>query len=273
MKNLIIRTITGAGFVASILASAIWSPEAFVGLFLMVAILGLIEFQRLIQPTKSITTIMPGLLTGIAIYLIISLYAFSIVPAGFLWLILPLSMIFSSVHIFTNSKDALKWIATDISGIAYIVVPLALLNLLLNPEHIPEYHSPWFVVGTLIILWTHDTFAYLCGSMFGKHPLYKAISPKKSWEGSIGGFGFALIAAYVISIYSPQLDTWHWIMIAFIVTVFGTIGDLTESLLKRKAGVKDSGKILPGHGGILDRFDSLFFIAPIVLVFILLCGI
>lgn len=273
MKNLIIRTITGAFFVAAILASAIWSPEAFAGLFMIAAVLGLQEFQRLLGSSNNISAYLPGLFSGVIAYLLISLYAFSIVPATYLLGILPVTMIFSSIHIFARRENALKWMAIDISGIAYVVVPLALLNLLLNPEHIPGYHSPWILAGILIILWTHDTFAYLSGSMFGKHPLYKEVSPKKSWEGSIGGFGFAVIAAYVISIFSPQLDTWHWIVIAIIVTVFGTIGDLAESLLKRQAGVKDSGKLLPGHGGILDRFDSLLFIAPMVLVFILLCSI
>ncbi len=109
--------------------------------------------------------------------------------------------------------------------------------------------------------------------MFGHHPLNKEISPKKTWEGSIGGFGFAIIAAYIISVFSPELETWHWIIIALIVTVFGTIGDLAESLLKRRAGVKDSGNLLPGHGGILDRFDSVFFVSPLVYIFILLCSL
>ena len=120
------------------------------------------------------------------------------------------------------------------------------------------------------ILWTHDTFAYLTGSMFGKHPLYRRISPKKTWEGSIGGFGFAIIAAYVISIFAPVLSMWQWMCFAVIITVIGTVGDLAESWLKRKAGVKDSGTILPGHGGVLDRFDSVLLVSPIIYLLILL---
>jgi len=160
--------------------------------------------------------------------------------------------------------------AVDIAGIAFVVLPLALLNILLNPFGIPDYHTAWFVLGMFVILWTHDTFAYLCGSLFGKHPLYRKISPKKTWEGSIGGFGFALVSAYIISIFLPELELWQWLAIAFVIAVFGTIGDLIESLLKRRASVKDSGKLLPGHGGILDRFDSVLFVSPIVLVIILI---
>ncbi len=275
VKNLIIRTITGAVFVAAIMASAIWSPTAFSLLFLLMTILGLAEFQRLVIPDAKFIDALPGWLTGFIVYTFIALYANPTAlktDARFLWLILPVIMISASVNVFSGKEKAIRRIAADLSGLAFVVIPLAMLNLLLNPLIIPGYHTAWLVLGMFIILWTHDTFAYLSGSLFGKHPLYKAISPKKSWEGSIGGFGFAIIAAYIISIFSPELDVWQWMVIALIITVFGTIGDLAESLLKRKAGVKDSGRLLPGHGGILDRVDSILFVSPIVFVFILLCS-
>jgi phosphatidate cytidylyltransferase len=273
LKNLIIRTITGAIFVASIMASAIWSPCIFAVLFFLFSFFGMIEFQRLLRIKSKVISLLPGIIGGLLVYTIIALYSFSMITREYLLLLPAIFIILAGIHVFANRENAMKWIATDLSGIVYVVIPLALLNVIMNPELIPGYHTPWIILGMFIILWTHDTFAYLCGSLFGKHPLYKAISPKKSWEGSIGGFGFAIIAAYILSIFSPHLDVIHWIIIALIITVFGTIGDLTESLLKRKAGVKDSGKILPGHGGILDRFDSLLFISPLVLIFILLCSI
>ena len=158
----------------------------------------------------------------------------------------------------------------DLAAVFILVLPLALLNLYLNPMLIPAFHTPWYVLGLFLILWTHDTFAYLSGIMFGKHPLAPKVSPKKSVEGSIGGLGFAIVAAYIISIFSPELNLWLWLIIALIIAFFGTLGDLAESLLKRKAGVKDSGGFFPGHGGILDRFDSIFFVSPIVLILILL---
>jgi phosphatidate cytidylyltransferase len=272
LKNLIIRTITGGIFVAAIMASAIWSPQLFALIFLLVTMAGLLEFQRLCRTDLTLGQAIPILISGAMIYIIISLYSLTYIEAKFLWLILPLIILQASIQVLSGKNEALKRIATDISGIALIVIPLALLNIFLNPMAIPEYHTPWLLLGMFVILWTHDTFAYLTGSLFGKHPLYKAISPKKTWEGSIGGFGFALIAAYIISVFSPELETWHWFIIAVIITVFGTIGDLAESLLKRQADAKDSGKLLPGHGGILDRFDSVLFVSPIVLIIILLCS-
>ena len=272
MKNLIIRTITGGIFVTAIMASAIWSPLVFAGLFLIVTAYGVWEFQRLVKKDIDLVSALPVLISGILIYFIITLYALSYIDVDYLWLILAVAVVHSSVMVFAGRREALTRMASDISSIAYVVMPLAILNLFLNPQAIPGYHTPWFLLGMFVILWTHDTFAYLTGSMFGHHPLNKEISPKKTWEGSIGGFGFAIIAAYIISVFSPELETWHWIIIALIVTVFGTIGDLAESLLKRRAGVKDSGNLLPGHGGILDRFDSVFFVSPLVYVLILLCS-
>jgi phosphatidate cytidylyltransferase len=273
LKNLIIRTITGGFFVAAIIFGAIWSPQLFAIIFLLVTMAGMWEFQRLVNPDLRFIDIIPFLLHGLIIYSIITLYSLTILEAKFLWLILPVIVLQSSIQVIATKKDPLVRITSDISGFAFVLIPLAILNIYLNPAIIPGYHTAWFVLGMFVILWTHDTFAYLTGSFFGKHPLFKAISPKKTWEGSIGGLGFALIAAYIISIFSPELESWHWFLIALIIAVFGTIGDLAESLLKRRAGVKDSGKLLPGHGGILDRFDSVLFVSPIILVIILLFSI
>ena len=269
MKNLIIRTITGAIFVAFIISSAILSPEAFAVLFLFMAIPAYLEFQRLINKENNIQHTIPGVLTALIVYSLFALYALCYTQKESLWLIVPVVAILTSIIVLTHKQYRLRYILSNVGGIILVVSPLALLNLYLNPELIPGYHTPWFLLGMFVILWMHDTFAYLTGSLFGRHPLYKRISPKKSWEGSIGGFGFAIIAAYIISIFSPVLECWHWITIAIIVTIFGTIGDLAESWLKRRAGVKDSGSILPGHGGVLDRFDSILLVSPIVYLLIL----
>lgn len=270
MKNLIIRTITGAVFVAAIIASAILSPIAFALLFLAMALPGMFEFQRLTRKQNKLGRALPGLLVSLLVYGIMALYALSYLEAMYLWMIIPLVIILLLYHLFYGSQRAISMIASDTAGLLFVVFPMALLNLYLNPFHTPEYHTPWLVLGTLVILWTHDTFAYLTGSIFGKHPLSRSISPGKSWEGSIGGLVFGVVAAYILSIYSSELELWHWLVIAFMVSFFGTAGDLSASLLKRRASVKDSGKLLPGHGGILDRFDSLLLVSPLVFVFILL---
>ena len=270
MKNLIIRTITGALFVAAIITGAIWSPLAFAALFFVVTAISIWEYQHLLWPGSRVPGLWLPMLSGLIIYALIAYYALGWLEPVHLWLILPVIVVHSSLLVFTVKDIVLRRIAGDFAGIMFIVIPLAVLNLYLNPQGIPEYHTAWFVLGMFLILWTHDTFAYLTGSLFGKQRLYPEISPKKTWEGSIGGFGFSLITAYILSIFSPELGLFHWFLIALIIAVFGTIGDLAESLLKRRANVKDSGRLLPGHGGILDRFDSLLFVSPIVLVIILI---
>lgn len=270
MKNLIIRTITGAVFVAAIITAAIWSPLSFAALFFLVSAISIWEYQHLLWPGSRVPGIWLPMVSGLVIYTLIAYFALGWLGPEYLWLILPVIILHASILVFSVKEIALRRIAGDLSGIAFIVFPFALLNLYLNPAGIPEYHTAWLVLGMFIILWTHDTFAYLSGSLFGKHPLYRDISPNKTWEGSIGGFGFSLVAAYIISIFSPELENIHWITIALVIAIFGTIGDLAESLLKRRANVKDSGILLPGHGGILDRFDSVLFVSPIVLVIIII---
>ena len=270
MKNLLVRTITGAVFVAAIITAAIWSPLSFAALFFLVTAISIWEYQHLLWPGSRVPGLWLPMLSGLIIYTLIAYFSLGRFGVEYLWLILPVIIIHSSILVFSVKEVALRRIAGDLAGIMFIVLPFALLNLYLNPSGIPEYHTAWLVLGMFVILWTHDTFAYLTGSLFGKHPLYREISPNKTWEGSIGGFGFSLIAAYILSIFSPELETWHWFAIALVIAIFGTIGDLAESLLKRRANVKDSGALLPGHGGVLDRFDSVLFVSPLVLVIILI---
>jgi phosphatidate cytidylyltransferase len=270
LKNLIIRTITGAVFVASIIFSAIYSPHAFALLFMLMAMIGLWEYQRLaIDWVKKLNAV-PGLFAGLLIYLTFPLYSLYEYHVAIFLSIVPILIAMAVYYALWEGRLRRTYIRGNLTGIILVVIPVGLLNLFLNPTAIPGFHTPWLVLGMFVILWTHDTFAYLTGSMFGRHPLYTRISPKKTLEGSIGGFGFAIVAAYVFSLISPMLAMWQWISFAIIITVFGTLGDLAESWLKRKAGVKDSGNLLPGHGGVLDRFDSILFVSPIIYLLILL---
>lgn len=270
MKNLITRTITGAFFIATIILSAIYSPLAFGIFFLLMTMGALWEFRRLVIRRITFDEAWPGMLSAILFYVLIMGISHTWIGVEYLWLLILPILIPLIFHPLKSRQGAGNSILTDLASIIIIVFPLAMLNLFLNPQLVPAYHTPWFVLGMFLILWTHDTFAYLTGMMFGKHRLAPKISPKKSVEGSIGGFSFAIVAAYVISIFSPELNNWIWLAIALVIAVFGTLGDLAESSLKRRAGVKDSGTLFPGHGGILDRFDSIFFVSPIVLILILL---
>jgi phosphatidate cytidylyltransferase len=125
-----------------------------------------------------------------------------------------------------------------------------------------DFFAKYLIMGIFIMIWMNDSFAYLVGKTLGKHKLYPAVSPKKTIEGSLGGLVFTLVAAFVLGRYAPVLNTVQWLILALVVVVTGGFGDLIESKFKRAAGVKDSGAILPGHGGMLDRLDSLVFAAP-----------
>jgi phosphatidate cytidylyltransferase len=142
------------------------------------------------------------------------------------------------------------------------------LNLLYNSGPMVVESGPAIVLSFFLIIWTYDTFAYLTGILVGKHRLFPRVSPKKTWEGTAGGFIFGLAATFLLSKYFTDFDLLNWLIIASIIMVFGTFGDLSESLLKRSLNIKDSGNILPGHGGLLDRFDAVLMAAPAVFVYI-----
>jgi phosphatidate cytidylyltransferase len=150
------------------------------------------------------------------------------------------------------------------------VIPLALMNYLAFPVINGYGYTRRIILGMLILVWINDTGAYVTGSIFGRHKLFPRISPKKSWEGLAGGTLFTMVAAIWMDRFMGMLSATNWLIIAAIVSVFGVYGDLTESLLKRNANKKDSGNLIPGHGGVLDRFDSVLFVIPIVTVYLAL---
>jgi len=160
-------------------------------------------------------------------------------------------------------------IAFTFLGIIYVAVPFALLN---TAVFLKEQYSYQIIIGSLFIIWASDTGAYFSGKQFGKSKLFFKISPKKTWEGSIGGALLALLFSYVLSLYFNDLNLWQWLSIAIIIVVSGTYGDLVESLFKRSIRIKDSGDTIPGHGGFLDRFDSLLLSAPFIVAFVKLVG-
>ena len=173
-------------------------------------------------------------------------------------------------ELFSGKSNSFDNIAYSILGILYIAVPFSLVNYLITfpMNALKELHSPLILLGIFIIIWTNDSFAYVTGSLFGKHKLYPSISPKKSWEGTIGGGFFAIAISVLLSYQFKILYTYEWIILAVLTVIFGNIGDLIESQLKRMVKVKDSGNWLPGHGGALDRFDSIIFATPFVLTYL-----
>jgi len=167
-------------------------------------------------------------------------------------------------ELFRNKKQPLKNILVTIGGVIYVGLPFALLNLIafLPIDSVIGNYNKYILLGFFIILWANDTGAYVVGSLIGKNRLFERISPKKSWEGSIGGAFFAVGFAVLMYYFTGLETAIFWVIFALSIVVFGTLGDLVESLLKRDLGVKDSGSILPGHGGFLDRFDAVLMAAP-----------
>jgi len=183
---------------------------------------------------------------------------------------LPVVFFVFIAEIFRKESNSFGNISFTIFGFIYIVTPLCLINFLFYPGLEYSIHNTYFLLGFFILIWLHDIFAYLTGILLGKHKLLERISPKKTWEGSIGGAFFTIVGAYFLSIIVNDMNLVEWIGLAIIIIIFGTFGDLFESMLKRKLEMKDSGSIMPGHGGILDRLDSILLATPFVFLYFVL---
>ncbi|MFM1771734.1 MAG: hypothetical protein RLZZ71_876 [Bacteroidota bacterium] len=209
---------------------------------------------------------------GLALAILLYLSAASTMVYGTDWrwmLIVPaLWLIFMSVEMMKVSASFILDTSTILMGFIYAVIPFSLLVFLGKVNGDFDARLPF---GFFLILWANDTGAYMVGKFFGKHKLLEAVSPKKTWEGLFGGMGSAIISGYFLYSLMPNSFTRiEWITIASIVAVFANIGDLIESQIKRIKGVKDSGKLLPGHGGVLDRFDGLLIAMPLVIIYLIL---
>ncbi len=267
MKDIYTRTLTGIVFLIIVLGSLILDPLAFFIVFSAFTFIGLKEFAKLAGYNENRKPGFEYYLFGIIIYLIIGLSGLGYIDIRNTAIIFVIFFLQIAVELFRKNNPDWKFIAINLTGYLYVSLPFGLMNSLYYTGAISEAHFG-ILFGIFIILWSSDIFAYLTGSMFGKHRLFERISPKKSWEGSIGGLFFALVAAYIISLFFDSLTMVEWLIMTVIIVISGTIGDLAESMLKRNAGVKDSGNIFPGHGGVLDRFDALLFVIPMVFVYL-----
>lgn len=269
MKKLITRTATGIVLVLVILAAIIAGQYSFAVLFMLILGGGLFEFSKLykqseIKPNIWLSYLISFLLFGISFFV-----AKGLLEVTYFLLLFPFVLIIMSAELYRKKQKPIENIAVTIFSIVYLALPISLINFLVFTEIIPTNDfSPKLLIALFAIIWTYDSGAYLFGVSMGKHRLFERISPKKSWEGAIGGTLTALLAAYIISIYIPEIQTIHWIAISILTVVSSTYGDLTESMFKRHFGIKDSGQILPGHGGVLDRFDSLLFAVPVIVLYL-----
>ncbi len=271
MKKLLIRVATGAVFGIVLLASILYNNISFGALFALVTCLAVNEFCNLVHEYKKTTFSTPIAVIG-GLYLFLAFFMLDKVAEPFILFIPYIILI-----VFTFIRELYKKASSPLDNFAYfalsqlyVALPFALLNMLTTFG--PAGYNYIMPLSIFIFLWCSDSGAYFVGSAIGRHRLFERISPKKSWEGSIGGGVLALIAAYVLSIYYPTLGTFEWMGMAAVVVVTGTWGDLIESCMKREMGIKDSGNILPGHGGVLDRFDSAILAIPSVVIYLYILG-
>ena len=274
MNNFWTRTFTSGAFVALMLGGIQWNIWSYIGLFSVIALIGLWEFYSLVEKKETGTQKIPGLiLAAILIAASAGKYFFHVADilghplAKLIILIFPLFLI---IHLF-NKKEMPKIFSPTLFGILFCVLPFCYLILSYSTmKYTDTENNARIILGFFFLIWTNDTLAYLVGRSFGKHKLFERVSPKKTWEGTLGGVLFTQVMAYILSIYYIELAPIHWHVMGLIVSVFGTMGDLVESMFKRSLGVKDSGSILPGHGGILDRFDGVLVSAPFVVAYLMM---
>ena len=282
MKNFIVRTMPAVFFVAASV-SCFLRPEAMMFLFALVTGMTIWEFTGLVNERDGVTVNqMISTVAGVYFFLAMAGYNSGLTPAAvFIPYLLTLIYLLVS-ELYLKQEDPVNdWAYTMMSQL-YIALPFSLLNVLAFQSDAEGIHYVWAIpLSVFVFLWINDAGAYICGSLLGKHKLFPRISPGKSWEGSIGGGLLVILAAILISHLlssdtSPStlnlppstLSTLEWMGLGLTVVIFGTWGDLVESLFKRTLGIKDSGHILPGHGGMLDRFDSTLMAVPAAVVYL-----
>lgn len=269
MKELLTRISTGLIFLIVVIGCIIWNPYSLASLFYVVGIIGMLEYYSLAKIGGFHPQTMLGIITGTVLYLSIELVKLQIMPIRIVSLSIPFFLIIFVREMYRNRPQPFTNIAHTILAIIYIMAPFALLNVFSFEEIVNEY-SPEVVLGFFVLLWLNDTGAYVFGRLFGKHKLFPKISPNKTWEGTIGGTIVSLMGAVIIAIYFKDISIFHWLMMGIIITTCASLGDLVESMLKRSLKVKDSSNLLPGHGGILDRFDGVLLASPLVFTYLTL---
>lgn len=271
-SNFLQRAITGILFVGVLVGCILYDPWTFSALFVVISALTIREFGHLINQVEGVS-INKNITMLAGVYLYMAVMAFCTNLSGskiFLpYLLLIMYLMISELYL-KKENPVMNWAYSMLSQL-YIALPFAMLNVLsfhTSPMDTSVSYNPILPLSVFVFIWLSDTGAYCVGSLIGRHRLFERISPKKSWEGSIGGGIVAIGSSFIFAHYFPIMNMAEWAGLALIVVIFGTWGDLTESLLKRQLHIKDSGAILPGHGGILDRFDSALMAIPAAVVYL-----
>jgi len=280
LNNFFRRTLTGAWIVIFVLGGFWLHPISFLITGLILLIGTQYEYYIIIRKSGVNPRIVPGLVIGVSIYVLAALIASGMIPMNCLLIIIPMIILVMILELYRRQERPFDSLAHTFFPLLYTAVPFSLipfsgfshtgLNSIITPSSLT--FSPGIIIGFFLLMWANDTGAYLAGVSFGRHRLMERISPKKTWEGFFGGLMLAALVAWLLSEWFGVVGREIWIIVSVIISVAGTYGDLIESMLKRSGGVKDSGSILPGHGGFLDRFDSTIISFPLVYLFISLFG-
>lgn len=275
MQGLWRRLVTAVIFVIIMAAGHYTGPYTFAALFLVIAAGCLWEFLGLtldLHTRRDKIRKVFGVVLGLLPFVLVTVLKLMNVtdPEHFITiaglLFSPIVFTIFIYELYSHSKEPFANIAFMILGLFYIGIPFALVNFIAFDGD--DFRNR-IVFGLLVLTWVNDTGAYLTGSMIGKTPLFPRISPKKTWEGSIGGLVTTLLFGWALSFLFDEIPVTQWLGLAVIVGIFGGLGDLVESMLKRSVNVKDSGDLLPGHGGLLDRFDAFIFVVPFAAAYLL----
>ncbi|MBU3012924.1 phosphatidate cytidylyltransferase [Polaribacter vadi] len=260
MRNLLRRSFSGIVYILIFISAILFSKESYIILITLFGFLCIWEFSKIAQLKSYAAYLFFPLILFLLLKRQNSFATIGILIINLLSSILLIYQLFAKKEIkFTDDRSKLGL------TIRYVIFSMCFLVML--PFYEDSFH-PYLMISILSLIWVNDSFAFLVGKNFGKNKLFPSVSPKKTIEGLLGGLVFAIITGFIISKYNTDFTTLNWLIIAVIVSLIGTVGDLVESKFKRQANIKDSGNIMPGHGGILDRLDSLLFAAPFVYLYI-----
>ncbi|MBL3654813.1 phosphatidate cytidylyltransferase [Fulvivirga sediminis] len=265
-SNFTQRVIAGMGGALVIISGICFSQWSYFIIFFSITIVTQLEFYKLVGLDGMLPLKTFGTICGGCLYLLSFFIESGQIDSKYYFVLFPIMACVYLIYLYRSKEvKPFRGIAFTFLGILYVAIPFSLLNVI---AFTPGKYTFQLILGSLLILWSNDTGAYFTGVRYGRRKLFERVSPKKSWEGSVGGLLLAMTMAYALYYTTGIMDLWRWMGIGLIIVIGGTYGDLVESLFKRSIEIKDSGRLIPGHGGFLDRFDGLLLSAPFITAFL-----
>jgi len=268
MNETLTRSLSGLVYITILISAIFFSNDGFLfaGLMFLFAGISCWEFNNLLKINNFRTYFQLVIIAYITYLALVGETYISNTVFLILAITTSITHLYLTNNLFKLKKVSERSILKQQLPLLYVLIPFTLLTLI--PSIVEDTYNPYIIFGILIIIWSNDTFAYLVGKNFGERKLFEKVSPKKTIEGFIGGLAFGVMAALIIAYTTSSLSILHWIVLSIIISIFGTIGDLVASKFKREANIKDSSNLIPGHGGFLDRLDSLIFVSSFVYLYL-----